>query len=621
MTTNIFQKYRYFFIVLTHTCIVIIAYFLSYLLRFDFQVASYLLAFYKTLPLLVLIKIVTFFYFGLYNSSWRYVSIEDLWQIFKATFVSGIVFMVCVIIFYGLVGFPRSIFILDWGLCLGIIGGLRFAARLVKEKFNISALRLNGHRKVLIIGAGSAGILVLKECRSNPHIHYNIVGFIDDDLGKKKLSIHGIKVLGTRHLLPKIIEQNGIEEVIIAMPSAKGEVIRECIRYCQTPGIKIKIVPAIYKILDGQVQIKLREVQPEDLLGREGVQIDNNEILKYIKNKVVLITGAAGSIGSELSRQVASFSPQKLVLIDYNENDIYFLTFELKKHYPNLLLETFIGDVKDVGLLKNIFSKTRPQIVFHSAAHKHVPLMEENPAAAVKNNIIGTRNLIYAANHYKAESFVFISTDKAVNPKSVMGATKRIGEMLLQAKAKISKTRFIAVRFGNVLGSKGSVIPLFKTQIENGGPVTVTHPEATRFFMSIREAVQLVLQASTMGKGGEIFVLDMGEPIKIIELAKNLITLSGLKPDKDIAIKIIGLRAGEKMYEETLSDVEKGKTTKHKKIYIASPENFNVKKLNKNIKELEKLANVMEYKTIISKIETMVAFYKSDKKKDDYAKF
>jgi len=601
------RRYRYPLVILLHIFLIAISYYLSFLLRFDFSIKGYTYVILKTLPVLIIIKVLVFYYFGVFNSSLKYVSVFDLWQILKANFFATTIFVLFVVFLHGIIGFPRSIFILDWGICLGLTGGVRLVARVFRERVGFSKQKKT--KRVLIIGAGEAGILVLRECRRNPHINLNIIGFIDDSPAKRNLRIHGVKVLGTRKDIPFIVEKYQVEEIIIAIPSAKGEVIRDIISCCQIPEVKIKIVPSLHKIISGELEIKLREVRPEDLLGRETVKIDEKEVSSYIKGKCVLITGAGGSIGSELTRQVASFLPSQLILLDYNENDVYFLSVELRQRYPQVSFKEIIGDVKDISLLKHIFSKFRPQIVFHSAAFKHVPLMETNPSSAVKNNIISTRNLIYASEHYGVESFVFISTDKAVNPTSIMGATKRIAEMLLQAKAKRSRTKFMAVRFGNVLGSKGSVVPLFKKQIEEGGPVTVTHPEAERYFMSVKEAVELVLQASAMGKGGEVFILDMGQPIKILDLAKDLITLSGLKPYTDIPIEFIGLRAGEKLSEELFLNIEKDKATKHNKIYIAQPDEFNPSLLRRKIKELERLSNLMAEDKIIEKIKEILPHY------------
>lgn len=439
-----------------------------------------------------------------------------------------------------------------------------------------------------------------------------IVGFIDDNLNKQNLQIQGVRVLGDRRKISGVVDKYGVEEIIIAIPSAEGKAIRDILGYCQIKGVNIKIVPGMYKILSGDLEIQLREVQPEDLLGREAVDINEEDIKAYIEGKTVLVTGAGGSIGAELSRQIACFFPRKLILWDYNENDIYFLERELQADYPNLSLKPIVGDIKDVSLLKYAFSQLKPQIVFHAAAFKHVPLMEKNVTDAFRNNVLGSRGLIYAAEHYKTERFVLVSTDKAVNPTSVMGATKRIVEMILQAKAKMSRTKFMAVRFGNVLGSNGSVVPFFKKQIKAGRPVTITHPDAMRYFMSVHEATRLVLQAGAIGKGGEIFILDMGEQIKIVDLARNLIVLSGLKPEKDIPIKFIGLRPGEKLREETLHDAERDKITKHNKIYIAQPNDFDSRKLRSQIKELEELIKIRDEREIVKKIGEIVPSFMPD---------
>jgi FlaA1/EpsC-like NDP-sugar epimerase len=610
---NILLEYRRMPIVLAHICLISSAYFFAFYIRFDFSLPSkYFPFFSETISYLVLIKVLTFHYFGLFAGLWRYVSMEDLWQIIKANIISTVVFMLLAGFVLRLHSFPRSIFILDFILCVGLISGVRFANRAFREKFRPMPL---GRKKIktIIVGAGTSGIMILKELRNNPQFDYDVVGFVDDDPSKKGFSIYGLKVLGDRKKIPKIIDKYGVEEIIIAIPAAKGTVIRDIISYCQEPTVKIKIAPDLSKILSGDLIIKLKDVSPEDLLNRESVKIDMHEIESYIKNKKVLITGGCGSIGSEISRQVAGFSPPQLILFDHNENDLYFLCRELKRDFPGLSLEIIMGDIEDSGLLRAAFTKLKPQIVFHSAAFKHVPLMEENPSAAVKNNVTATRKITYASDQFGVERFIYISTDKAVNPTSVMGATKRIGEMIVQSRAETSRTKFISVRFGNVLGSKGSVVPLFKKQIEEGGPVTVTDPEVKRYFMSLKEAVQLVLQAGAIGEGGEIFILDMGEQIKIYDLARNMIALSGLKPGKDIDIEFIGLRPGEKLYEEILHDSEQDSSTKHDKIYIAQPGKFVQEELWGKIKELEKLAGEEAKEEIINKIKEIVTSYTNTK--------
>jgi len=581
--------------------------YLAFMLRFDWRLPLAVKSAYLYLiPLISIIRLVVFYIFGLYQWTFRYASIHEVFNIWKATTLGTLMFIVIAFMrHYGYIG--RSVPLIDYFLCFFFISSFRFLPRLMMRLRKPFALR--SLKRVFIIGAGSAGELVARELVRTKGI-YQPVGFIDDDVKKKNLRIHGVKVLGSTQQIADLVRKYGVEEIIIAIPSAPGKVVREIISRCQKINISYKIVPGLQKILSGQVSISdIRKVEPEDLLGRETVQINTDKIKHYLSQKRVLVTGAAGSIGAELCQQIAKFEPACLILYDYNENDLYFLERELKKKYPSLKFQIVIGDVRDIILLKHTFSKYKPQIVFHAAAHKHVPLMEYCPSAAVKNNIIATRNLLYAANRYRVERFVLISTDKAVNPTSIMGASKRVAEMLIQVQARNSRTKFMAVRFGNVIGSSGSVIPLFKRQIEEGGPITVTHPEAKRFFMSIHEAVQLVMQAGVIGKGGEIFILDMGEPIKIVDLARNMITLSGLEPDKDISIEYIGLRPGEKLYEETLHNVETDKVTQHDKIFIAQLNEVNPTKLSRDIKELEKLANTMQEGKIIEKLKKMVPTY------------
>lgn len=598
-------KYRRLIILVIHLFLVIGAYLLAFYLRLDFRIDSrYWQVIIKTLPFLVCIKMIIYGYFGLYSGLWRYASIDDIWRIIKANVLATLCFIPVVDFVYSFAGFPRSVFVLDCILSFCLMAGIRFLTRLFRERFR--PVWGSRKRKAIIVGAGEAGVMVLRESRTNRRANIEVAGFIDDDPLKKNLRIQGVGILGTRSDIDAVVKKHGVEEIIIAIPSAKGEVIRSIISHCQIPEVKIRIVPGLQKILNGHLEVKHRDFRPEDLLGRETVNINEREIKDYLSNKVVLVTGAGGSIGASLCRQIVDFDPQEVLLFDHNENDVYYLRIDFLIKYPGIKFRTIIGDIKDIGLLKSVFSSYRPQVVFHAAAHKHVPLMEENPVAAVKNNIIGSRNLIYAADHYRVERFILISTDKAVNPTNVMGMTKRIMEMILQSKAKISKTKYMAVRFGNVLGSNGSVVPLFRKQIEEGGPVTVTHPDVKRYFMSINEATRLVLQAGGMGKAGEIFILDMGEQIKILDLAKELITLYGFKPDEDIKIEIIGLRPGEKLFEETLLDRERDKATKADKIYIAQPDDFNPRVLRCKIKELEKFVNVMDGAAVVKKMREII---------------
>lgn len=600
---NIPLYYRRGLILFAHFAVIILSYLVSFLLRFEFSIPSNEInAFYVGFICLIITKPVVFWFFGLYRGLWAYASMDDLWKIIKANILASVILIASVVILGGH-GFPRSIFITDFFLCTCLVGGLRFISRFLKEGYYRN---YDFHsKKVLIVGAGDTGVMLLREYRKNPSMG-RVIGFMDDDRMKIDGSIHGLKILGNRKDIPRIAEKYGIDEIVIAMPLVRGDGMREILSYCEKTQAKIKIAPQLNKILTGKLVIKPREVQPEDLLGRETVLIDLKGVSSYIKNKVVLVTGAGGSIGSEIARQIARFEPKEVIFFDHHENFVYFLIIEFKVKYPGIKVKTFIGDIRDVGLLKQIFSKNKPQVVFHAAAHKHVPLMEENPVAAAKNNIFGSRNLIYAANHYGVEKFILISTDKAVNPSSVMGMSKRVAEMILQAKAKHSKTKFMAVRFGNVLGSSGSVVPLFKKQIAEGGPITITDPNVERYFMSVREAVMLVLQAGALGQGGELFILDMGEQIKVMDIAKNLIALSGLTVGKDIEIKIIGLRAGEKLSEELLLDKEKDKASKHEKIYTSPPQELDKTLLNKKLKELEFLANIMDNAGVIKKMKEII---------------
>jgi FlaA1/EpsC-like NDP-sugar epimerase len=604
-------KYRRVIIIAANFFIIATSYYGAFLLRFDYDLSGeYAKLFLKTLPLLLVFKFLIFYYFGLFRGLWRYVSTSDLWQIIKANAVSSTIFVATNAFIFRLGEFPRSVFLIDFVICTFLTGGIRLLTRLIREKFrNIELPKKQA--KVLIVGAGESGVLTLKEYQNNPALG-EVVGFIDDDKSKHNESIRGIKILGDRNNIADIANTYEVEEIILALPSVSGKVIRDLISHCQIPGIKLKIVPGLTKILSGELEIKPRQVRPEDLLGREVVSINEQEIKKYLKDKKVLITGAAGSIGSELCRQAVNFSPSMLILLDHNENNLYFLTIELKLKYKNLNIKSAIGDINDIGLLKEIFSEHKPNVVFHAAAYKHVPLMEKNPLIALKNNVFGTRNIIYASHHYNVERFVLISTDKAVNPLNVMGMTKRLAEILLSAKAKHSKTKFMAVRFGNVLGSDGSVVPLFKKQIEAGGPITITHPETARYFMSIKEAVLLVLQAGAIGNGGEIFILDMGEQIKIVDLAKNLVTLSGLELDKDIFIEYIGLRPGEKIREELLLDKEKDKITKHDKIYISQTDNLDLGYLRKQMKMLKGYVNLMHKEEAIKKLREIIISVKNE---------
>jgi FlaA1/EpsC-like NDP-sugar epimerase len=523
--------------------------------------------------LLVALPLILLAYsgFDLYNHLWRYASIKELMHVVISVSVSSLFILIPV---YRLMypGFSRGVIILIWVFNVILVGGTRLAMRI---RYDMLDARNNGASKdavvrTFIIGAGSAGNMLLKEFQHHNLVGYKVMGFIDDDKTKIGYRISSIPVLGTTKELPKLISAYKIGLCVIAMPSVPGPVVRNIVKQCEKTGVKLKIVPGLYELIDGKVDVRsIRDVQIEDLLRRQEIKIDLQEISGFLREQVVLVTGAGGSIGSELCRQIARFSPKLLVMLGHGENSIYKIDMEFRMKFPNIDAEAIIADVQDYDRIDEVFATYRPDVVFHAAAHKHVPLMERNATESIKNNIFGTRNVAVASDKYGVKRFVLISTDKAVNPSSVMGATKRAAEIIIQLINKNSKTKFMAVRFGNVLGSRGSVIPMFKEQIAHGGPVTVTHPDMKRYFMTIPEAVQLVIQAGAMGANGEIFVLDMGEPIRILDMARDLIRLSGLEPDKDITIEFSGIRPGEKLFEELLTAEEGTSLTKHKKIFMA----------------------------------------------------
>jgi len=472
---------------------------------------------------------------------------------------------------------------MHWALTIILIGSSRLAWRVYIERKKNNGSKSG--RRTLIIGAGDAGAMVAREFKGHCN-DVSPVGFIDDDPNKQHLTVLGLPVLGTREAVARVVKRLNIDLIIIAMPSANGGVIREIIEICRNTRVEIKILPGIYQIINGNVSVSnLRPVQLEDLLHREAVRVDLEEVAGYLKQETVLVTGAGGSIGSELCRQVSFYKPRKLILLGHGENSIHKIWLELQEKLKEIPLEVEIADVRDRTKVNYIFEKHRPGVIFHAAAHKHVPLMEMHPDEAVKTNILGTLNVSDAADRVGEKAFVMISTDKAVNPSSVMGATKRMAELIIQNKNRFSDTIFTAVRFGNVLGSSGSVVPIFQQQIAGGGPVTVTHPEMKRYFMTIPEAVQLVIQAGAMAREGEVFVLDMGEPVKIVDLAKDMIKFSGLEPDRDIKIKFTGIRPGEKLFEELLTAEEGSCTTKHKRIFVAKPSLVDLSALGEGILE------------------------------------
>lgn len=519
--------------------------------------------------------------YKLYKKAWEYASIRELEQIFKAVTFS--VMIIAVVQYITEQYVYLRILAITWMLYIVLLGGSRLVWRIFRDRYITKNI---GYKRTLIVGAGSAGTMVIRQLQKNKSTHLEAVAFVDDNKTKQHLEIHGVPVVGTTANIHQIVNQYEIEHIIIAIPSLKRREINKIFQECTKTKAKTQIVPMLEDILDGNIYINgFSDVKVEDLLGREPVKLDDIGITETITGHTILVTGAGGSIGSEICRQVMKYTPEKVILLGHGENSIYTIEMELKEYYQeNVEIIAEIADIQDRNKLFSLIEKHKPYIIYHAAAHKHVPLMERNPEEAVKNNIIGTKNIAEAADTFKVNSFVMISTDKAVNPTSVMGATKRIAETIVQHMNTISKTKFVAVRFGNVLGSRGSVIPLFKKQIEKGGPVTVTHPDMVRYFMTIPEASRLVIQAGALAKGGEIFVLDMGEPVKIVDLAKSLITLSGYSIE-EIGIKFTGMRPGEKLYEELFKDADVLANKIYPKIYVGKPK----------ITDITTIMNLMEY--------------------------
>ncbi|MCM1257600.1 MAG: polysaccharide biosynthesis protein [Roseburia sp.] len=556
---------------------VIVASFMALWVRFDFNFYSipgaYFERIWQILPITMIITIVLFWVFRLYKSLWLYAGATESMYIVAACVVDTIANMVSVYLFYKdeAVPMPRSYYPLMglFLLCIVFVG--RYGQRAIRSIMRLQA-DVRNKENVMIIGAGDAGNALIKEINNSRYINMRVVCVIDDSKNKVGSFIHGVRVAGTRDDIIRLSRELNVKEIIVAIPSANAAEIKKILDICKETGCELKRVPGMYQVVNGEVSISnLKSVDVNDLLGREPIKVDLNSIMGYVSDKVILVTGGGGSIGSELCRQVAAHHPKQLIIVDIYENNAYDIQQELKCDFPDLNLVVLIASVRNTLRVDKIFESYRPDIVYHAAAHKHVPLMEDSPNEAVKNNVLGTWKVVQAADRWKVSRFVLISTDKAVNPTNVMGASKRICEMIIQTYNKRSDTEFVAVRFGNVLGSNGSVIPLFKKQIAEGGPVTVTHPDIIRYFMTIPEAVSLVLQAGAYAKGGEIFVLDMGEPVKIVDLAKNLILLSGHKPNGDIMITFTGLRPGEKLYEEMLMKEEGMQDTENKLIHIGKP--------------------------------------------------
>ncbi len=563
-------KYREFFSGLIHLGLFIVILFLSFCFRFEFAISSlYWKFFLESLPIIVALKFVIFYYFSVYKASWRYAGVSDLFNIIKAATASTMT-MGIILYFVNLeVDFPRSVLILDWILSIMLVGGAKFFLRLIREEISTLFTQNGVGRKLLIVGAGDAAETLIRELKKYPDLNYHAVGFVDDNPAKIGTQLHGIKVYGPIAQLPELASSLDADEILIAIPSATGEQMRRIVHLAEECDKPFRTIPGLDHLIDGRITVnRFRNVEIEDLLRRNPVKLDTTSIERFLTGRVILVTGAAGSIGSEICRQIIRFGPRSLVMLDRAETAMFQVERDLARYVelPGRIVAK-IGDICDEGCLTQVFAQYKPEVIFHCAAYKHVPLMEFNIREAIKNNILGTKMLAKLANRFGVQALVFISTDKAVNPSSVMGASKRAAEKYLQMFSRHSKTRLMIVRFGNVLASQGSVVEIFRKQIMEGGPITITHPEMRRYFMTIPEASQLVLQAASIGKGGEIYFLDMGEPIRIIDLARDLIHLSGLKADDDIQIIFTGIRPGEKLFEELRFEEENMTHTEHEKIY------------------------------------------------------
>ena len=579
-------------IILDILCI-IAASFLALLTRFEFDFhqipPEFLKVIYEYGPFIIVVTLIIFTFFHVYSSLWEYAGIEEVFSLIAACLLSAVAKIVVISFTWSTM--PRSWYVLDTMYLMILIGATRVSYRLIRLRRQNRKFPWVKRKKVMIIGGGEAGRTMITEIQNSKYLDQKVACIIDDDPKKIGRYIKGIKVVGNRDSIKKNVKRYNIQQIILTIPSVNSARIRPIVEICQDTNCELMILPGVHQLVTGEVKAsKLRPVKIEDLLGRDEVHINLNEIMDYVSGKVIMVTGGGGSIGSELCRQIAEHRPKQLIIFDIYENNAYDIQQELVRKHPELDLVVLIGSVRDENRIDSIFEQYHPEIIYHAAAHKHVPLMEDSPNEAIKNNVLGTYNMVKMADKWNVKRFVQISTDKAVNPTNIMGASKRICEMIIQTYNKESNTEYVAVRFGNVLGSNGSVIPLFKKQIAEGGPVTVTHPEIIRYFMTIPEAVSLVLQAGAYAKGGEIFVLDMGDPVKILDLAKNMIRLSGYKVDQDIKIEFTGLRPGEKLFEELLMDEEGMTDTPNKLIHIGHPIDVDEVKLFHALRVLEQAA-------------------------------
>ncbi|MDY6793350.1 MAG: nucleoside-diphosphate sugar epimerase/dehydratase [Thermodesulfobacteriota bacterium] len=622
------QFYKNFLIILLVDMLLLAASLIgAHLIRFEFSIpVNFMKSLIRILPWALLVKLICFYMFNLYRGMWRYTSISDLFNVIKASTVSTLLVVFFVLFKSGFIGYSRSVFLIDWCLTVFFIAGFRLGVRMFYEQFSkdqpspsdfLTAFRVFAHRKkdsknLIIIGAGNCGEKIFREIHNNKELQYNVVGFLDDSKNKIGRTIHGIPVLGRIDDIIVLTKKVKANEALIAIPSARGRQMRRIVELCKSSAIPFKTVPGYGELINGRVTVNaIREVAYRDLLGREMVKLDEKQIGAYLAGQNVLVTGAGGSIGSELCRQICRFKPGSILLFERAESPLYEIELELKKNFADIKVVPILADIQHKLQIEKVFHQYEPQTVFHAAAYKHVPMLELQPWKALENNIQGTANLLEIVTKFNIERFVFVSTDKAVRPTNVMGASKRVAEMLVSAQNSCghSKTRFIIVRFGNVVGSVGSVVPLFKKQIENGGPVTVTHPEVTRYFMTIPEACQLILQAGAMGSGGEIYLLDMGTTIKISDMARDLIRLSGFEPDVDIKIEYIGLRPGEKLYEELITEGENVVPTGHEKIMVLKGMECNLQTLNGQIEDLTALAPKQDEGRIKTKLKEIVPEY------------
>ncbi|WDP88903.1 MAG: polysaccharide biosynthesis protein [Desulfobacter sp.] len=623
------RVYRNLFVVLAIDMLLLAAsFYLSHLIRFDFVRGTWFFdSFLYILPYAIGCKLLCFYYFDLYRGMWRYTSLNDLINITKASIISTFTIIALVLYKTRFDGISRSVFVIDWCLTVLTIASSRAVVRLCFEEFDKrvtiddlkkTALKIfnrSGKHEsgAIIIGAGDYGQKVCREFKENPSVESDVLGFLDDDKSKIGRKIHGVPVLSVINTLEKVVNTTGAKDVIIAIPSLSSDRMRSIIDMCKKADVNFKTIPNIGELINGKIDItSIRNVEYRDLLGREPVELNKKEIGKYLGGKRILVTGAGGSIGKGLCRQICRYQPGAIILFERAESPLYEIDLEVRKNFENIEVMPVLGDIQQKEELENVFEAARPDIVFHAAAYKHVPMLEEHPWKAVENNVIGTKNLIEVAKTFRCDKFVFVSTDKAVNPTNVMGTSKRISELLVQEISCSSgcETSFMTVRFGNVIGSVGSVIPLFKRQIKEGGPVTVTHPDMVRFFMLIPEACQLILQAGAMGNGGETFLLEMGEPVKIDNMARDLIRFSGFEPDVDIKIEYTGLRPGEKLYEELMTDKEDVVPTGHKKIMVLNTNCVNMEVLNGKLARLKEKAQNRDGKGIREVMMDMIMEYR-----------